>query len=75
VALNENRYLFPGESINRGVQRGFIGSHVDIGGSYATRREMLRGLSSGDWIQATEMRAAANLAFDKAGVLQHLDVL
>ncbi|MDB5822460.1 MAG: hypothetical protein JWR21_1164 [Herminiimonas sp.] len=36
VALNENRRLFPGESINRGVQRGFIGSHADIGGSYGT---------------------------------------
>jgi hypothetical protein len=36
VALNENRSLFPGESINRGVQRGFIGSHADIGGSYGT---------------------------------------
>lgn len=36
VALNEQRYLFPGESIGRGVQRGFIGSHADIGGSYGT---------------------------------------
>ncbi len=36
VAVNENRYLFPGESISRGIQRGFIGSHADIGGSYAT---------------------------------------
>ncbi len=36
VALNENRYLFPGESIDRGTQRGFIGSHADIGGSYGT---------------------------------------
>ena len=36
VAINENRYLFPGESINRGTQRGFIGSHADIGGSYGT---------------------------------------
>jgi RHS repeat-associated protein len=36
VALNENRRLFPGESIDRGVQRGFIGSHADIGGSYGT---------------------------------------
>ena len=36
VALNENRYLFPGESIGRGTQRGFIGSHADIGGSYGT---------------------------------------
>lgn len=36
VALNEHRYLFPGESIGRGVQRGFIGSHADIGGSYGT---------------------------------------
>jgi hypothetical protein len=36
VAANENRYLFPGESIGRGVQRGFIGSHADVGGSYGT---------------------------------------
>ncbi len=37
VAANENRYLFPGESIGaRGVQRGFIGSHADIGGSYGS---------------------------------------
>jgi len=36
VALNENRYLFPGESIGRGIQRGFVGSHADIGGSYGT---------------------------------------
>ena len=36
VAVNENRYLFPGESIGRGTQRGFVGSHADIGGSYAT---------------------------------------
>lgn len=36
VALNEHRYLFPGESIGRGTQRGFIGSHADIGGSYGT---------------------------------------
>jgi hypothetical protein len=36
VALNEHRYLFPLESIGKGVQRGFIGSHADIGGSYGT---------------------------------------
>ncbi len=36
VALNEHRYLFPGESIGRGTQKGFIGSHADIGGSYGT---------------------------------------
>ncbi|MEW6708165.1 MAG: RHS repeat-associated core domain-containing protein, partial [Pseudomonadota bacterium] len=36
VALNEHRYLFPGESIGRGTQRGFIGSHADVGGSYGT---------------------------------------
>jgi len=36
VALNEHRYLFPLESIGRGVQKGFIGSHADIGGSYGT---------------------------------------
>jgi RHS repeat-associated protein len=36
VALNEHRELFPGESAGRGVQRGFIGSHADIGGSYGT---------------------------------------
>jgi hypothetical protein len=36
VAVNENRYAFPGESIGRGTQRGFIGSHADIGGSYGT---------------------------------------
>jgi RHS repeat-associated protein len=36
VAINENRYLFPGESIGQGTQRGFIGSHADIGGSYGT---------------------------------------
>jgi hypothetical protein len=36
VALNEHRYAFPGESIGRGIQRGFIGSHADIGGSYGT---------------------------------------
>ncbi len=36
VALNEQRYLFPGESIGTGTQRGFIGSHADIGGSYGT---------------------------------------
>jgi hypothetical protein len=36
VALNEHRYLFPGESIGIGTQRGFIGSHADIGGSYGT---------------------------------------
>jgi RHS repeat-associated protein len=36
VALNEHRYLFPGEAIGRGTQRGFIGSHADIGGSYGT---------------------------------------
>ena len=36
VALNEHRYLFPGEDIGLGVQRGFIGSHADIGGSYGT---------------------------------------
>jgi RHS repeat-associated protein len=36
VALNEHRYWFPVESIATGVQRGFIGSHADIGGSYGT---------------------------------------
>jgi RHS repeat-associated protein len=36
VALNEHRYAFPGEAIGRGTQRGFIGSHADIGGSYGT---------------------------------------
>ncbi|MDI1260159.1 DUF2235 domain-containing protein [Aquabacterium sp.] len=36
VAVNEHRYLFPGESIGQSVQRGFIGSHADIGGSYGT---------------------------------------
>ncbi|TBO32928.1 hypothetical protein EYS42_07135 [Aquabacterium lacunae] len=36
VAMNENRYLFPGEAIGRGVQRGFVGMHADIGGSYGT---------------------------------------
>ncbi len=36
VALNEHRYLFPGESIGAGTQKGFIGSHADIGGSYGT---------------------------------------
>lgn len=36
VALNEHRDLFPGERISRGVERGFIGSHADIGGSYGT---------------------------------------
>ena len=36
MALNEHRYLFPLESIGRGVQKGFIGSHADIGGSYGT---------------------------------------
>ncbi len=36
VALNEHRYLFPGEAIGSGTQRGFIGSHADIGGSYGT---------------------------------------
>ena len=36
VALNEHRSLFPSESIGKGVQRGFIGSHADIGGSYGT---------------------------------------
>jgi len=36
VALNEHREVFPGEAIGRGVQRGFIGSHADIGGSYGT---------------------------------------
>ena len=36
VALNEHRYAFPVESINRGIQRGFIGSHADIGGSYGS---------------------------------------
>ncbi|MES2832101.1 MAG: RHS repeat-associated core domain-containing protein [Pseudomonadota bacterium] len=36
VALNEHRELFPGEGITRGIQRGFIGSHADIGGSYGT---------------------------------------
>lgn len=36
VALNEHRALFPGESIGRGIQLGFIGSHADIGGGYGT---------------------------------------
>ena len=36
VAMNENRYLFPGEAIGRGVQRGFVGAHADIGGGYGT---------------------------------------
>lgn len=36
VAMNENRYLFPGEAIGRGIQRGFVGMHADIGGSYGT---------------------------------------
>jgi RHS repeat-associated protein len=36
VALNEHRYAFPGEAIGRGTQKGFIGSHADIGGSYGT---------------------------------------
>lgn len=36
VALNEHRPLFPGESIGRGIQRGFIGSHADVGGAYGT---------------------------------------
>ncbi|QPS84755.1 MULTISPECIES: T6SS phospholipase effector Tle1-like catalytic domain-containing protein [Delftia] len=36
VALNEHRYLFPGEGITRGTQLGFIGSHADIGGSFGT---------------------------------------
>jgi RHS repeat-associated protein len=36
VALNEHRQLFPGESIDRGTQLGFIGSHADIGGSFGT---------------------------------------
>lgn len=36
VALNEHRYLFPGEAISSGTQKGFIGSHADIGGSYGT---------------------------------------
>ena len=36
VALNEHRYLFPGENIHRGTQLGFIGSHSDIGGSFGT---------------------------------------
>lgn len=41
VALNEYRYVFPGESILGGVgggvraEFGFIGSHADIGGGYA----------------------------------------
>jgi len=41
VALNEHRMLFPGESIlgapGAGVriERGFIGAHSDVGGSYA----------------------------------------
>lgn len=30
------RRIFLGESINRGVQLGFIGSHSDIGGSFGT---------------------------------------
>jgi len=34
VALNENRSIFPGEAIDRGIQLGFIGSHSDIGGSF-----------------------------------------
>jgi RHS repeat-associated protein len=36
VVLNEHRYAFPGESIGFGTQKGFIGSHADIGGSYGT---------------------------------------
>jgi len=36
VAMNENRYIFPGEAIGRGTQRGFVGAHADIGGSYGT---------------------------------------
>lgn len=36
VAMNENRYLFPGEAIGRGVQRGFVGAHADVGGGYGT---------------------------------------
>ncbi len=36
VAMNENRYLFPGEAVGRGVQRGFVGAHADIGGGYGT---------------------------------------
>jgi hypothetical protein len=36
MALNEHRYLFPGEAIGSGTQKGFIGSHADIGGSYGT---------------------------------------
>lgn len=41
VALNEHRMLFPGESIVGSplagvrVERGFIGAHADVGGSYA----------------------------------------
>jgi RHS repeat-associated protein len=36
VAVNEHRALFPGESISRGIQKGFVGSHADIGGSYGS---------------------------------------
>jgi RHS repeat-associated protein len=36
VALNEHRRLFPGESIGRGIQLGFIGSHADVGGGYGS---------------------------------------
>lgn len=41
VALNEHRVLFPGESIARSplggvrIERGFIGAHSDVGGSYS----------------------------------------
>ncbi len=41
VALHEHRVLFPAESILGGmaggtrIERGFIGSHSDVGGSYA----------------------------------------
>jgi RHS repeat-associated protein len=41
VALNEHRTLFPGESIVGSplagvrIERGFVGAHSDVGGSYA----------------------------------------
>jgi RHS repeat-associated protein len=34
VAMNEHRELFPSEGIRRGIEKGFLGSHADIGGSY-----------------------------------------
>ncbi|HEX6704000.1 MAG TPA: DUF2235 domain-containing protein [Albitalea sp.] len=33
-ALNEHRALFPLRPINRGVERGFVGAHSDVGGGY-----------------------------------------